>query len=217
MTAGEVMNRAAALLNDPGKSLYTFAVQIPHLNVAIDELQEEMELAGLPATRKSSAVYVVGAGAIALPTALPTDLVELQELFERPQGGISSDWFPMDKTFTLPDIPPTASLIYWTLDNNTVKFIGASGARDVRVNYIAKIQATIVVDTDLITILNSMSYLAYRTAGLIARFVGENPSRADALDTMAIPARDKIIGIGVKANQGMPVRRAPFMANYKAR
>lgn len=217
MTAGEVMDRAAALLNDPAKTQFTYAVMIPYLNVAIDELQEEMELAGLSTTRGYATGYAINAGAVAITTPLPTNMVEFQNLYEKPSGAPSSDYSEIMKVEWLPDVPVGNALNYWTYQEGQVRFTPANSNRDVKIEYIGAIQALIAAAGDLITILNSRSFLAYRTAALIARFVGENPSRADQLDAMAIPARDKVIGVGVKANQGMPVRRAPFMAAYKNR
>ena len=217
MTAGEVMNRAASLLNDTPKTQFTYAAQIPYLNTAIDELQEEMELMGLSTTRGYSTGYAIGAGAGAIVAPLPTNLVEFQNLYEKSSGAPSTDYLEMTKVEFLPDLTATNSLRYWTYQEGQIRFVPANSARDVKIEYIGAIQALVVANTDLITILNSRSYLAFRTAGLVARFVGENPTRADQLDSMALQARDKLLGIGVKANQSMPVRRAPFMASYKLR
>jgi hypothetical protein len=50
LTSGTVMNQAAALLNDPSRTVYTYPVQIPYLNQALQELQELFELNNIPVT-----------------------------------------------------------------------------------------------------------------------------------------------------------------------
>jgi hypothetical protein len=103
VTAGQVMDRVANLLNDPNKTDYTYAVQIPYLNMAIEEFSDLMAEANAPLTNLSSfhmavAPIVVPAGLnyIVYPEyeqpGVPSshwpryhpDMIEIQEVLERP-------------------------------------------------------------------------------------------------------------------------------------
>ena len=220
MLAGEPMDRSAILLNDKNKTKYTYAVQVPYLNQALDELMESMEENNISVTNERSAIFVISAGVLTIPEApavLPTDLIEIQEIKERESGGLDTDWIPVTKVDYLPILTQATALRYWSWLKGGIKTIGATGIRDVRIDYIAKLQVDVVDENSSITILNSKSFLTYRTAGLCARFIGENPTRADSLDTFAGAAIERILGIDVKANQGMPAKRKPFMFAYKRR
>lgn len=221
MTAAEPMDRAASLLNDTAKSIYTYVVQIPYLNAAIDELQEMFQLNNIPMTNEVSAVLPIVAGVKTITSLtvppLPTDLIEIQHLYER-LTGTTNDFKEMTKVGYLPPYTQLMdSLIYWTWQDQEIRFIGANSNRDVRINYIAAAIAAVTASTDAIKPFNSKSFLAYRTASLCARFIGENPTRADELDAFAQLAIDRLIGISVKGGQNIATRRRPFMSGFKVR
>ena len=44
LTAAQVMDASASMLNDTAKTSYTYVAQIPYLNMALRELQEFFEL-----------------------------------------------------------------------------------------------------------------------------------------------------------------------------
>src|SRR6267142_2682535 len=99
-TAGSVMDRSASLLNDTAKSSYTYVAQLPYLGVAYDELREILQENNVPITFKLSANYTIttaitdigGAGGL----LLPTDLVELEGVFERTSGS-TEDFIEMNR------------------------------------------------------------------------------------------------------------------------
>src|SRR6187402_3646916 len=103
VSAGQIMDRVANLLNDPSKTDYTYAVQIPYLNMAIEQFSDLMAEANTPLTNMTSYHYsftpiVVKAGdnfivfpeyeQPGVPTTrwarLPPELIEVQEVEERP-------------------------------------------------------------------------------------------------------------------------------------
>jgi hypothetical protein len=94
LTAGEVMDRSAALMNDPAKTDYTYAAQLAYLNMAIDELVENLEESNSSPTNATSAVITIGIGKNMIvsvddgdtPT-YPINLVEIQGVGERAAGG----------------------------------------------------------------------------------------------------------------------------------
>ena len=221
MTAADPMDLAASLLNDTAKSIYTYAVQIPYLNMALNELQEMLELNNVPMTNEVSTAIPITTvmtdiGGSTGP-ALPTDLIEIQQLEERLTGTLDP-FIPMTRFEFLPMITVlTSSLMYWTWQKQIIQFIGANTNRDVKINYIGAVLPPVTVSTTPIALFNSKSFLAYRTAALCAEFIGENKTRADSLNADAGLAMDRLIGISTKGRQAIPIRHRPFMAAYKQR
>jgi hypothetical protein len=216
MTAAEVMDLvASACLNDSAKSQFTYAVQIPFLNTAINELQEVFEQHNIPATNKTSAPVTVPAGATTILT--PPDLIEIQGLWER-LSGTTNDYTEMTRKEYLPKSQvQTTALVYYSWNGQVFEFIGATTIRQVRIDYIKTLFTPVLAATDSIDLINCKTFLQYRTAGLCARFIGENPERAESLDAFAVLAIDRALGIGVKGTQQIATRRRPFRSGYKRR
>lgn len=220
-TAGEIMNRSAVLLNDKAKTIYTYVDQLPHLNTAIDDLSEELELNNVAITNVSSAIIPITTlqtdiGGTTGPV-LPADLIEIQRLWER-QTGTTNSFLPMDKYEFLPNIgTKTSSLVFWSWQKQIINFVGANLPRDVKIDYIAAVLPLAVDENSIITKFNSRGYLSYRTAALCARFIGENPTRADELDREAQRSLDRVLGIDTKGRQSFSARRRPFRAGAKVR
>jgi hypothetical protein len=221
LTAATVMDTAAALMNDVAKSLYTYVKQIPYLNIALQELQEIYQLNDIPVTQTRSAVLNVTAGVSAIgfataPTALPTDLIEPIELWERAEG--VDPYTPMSKLNVLPlflagnAIP---QFIYYVWQDNEIRVLPASQDNDIKMDYTKRLFTAITTSTDNIAVINAQTFLEYRTGGLLAEFVGENPTRAQALNNDAGLAIDRALGIGNKGKQNIMTRRLPFRAGYK--
>lgn len=217
-TAAEVMDRAAALLNDTNKTLYTYAAMLPYLNMAIDELLETMQQHNINTTNEVSAVIELDTGSVSLTLAqLPPDLIEIRNLYERDRDGLDTDWVLLEKRSFLRTNPVGNQLREWVFQDNEIRFIGALGNKDIKLEYIAKIQAPALNEDARINLLNSLTYLAAQTAGYCAEFIGENPTRASSLYGRASAALDRLLGINIKSNQGIVTRRRPFMAGYKMR
>src|SRR5262245_55591357 len=107
LIAGTVMNQSAVLMNDAAKSVYTFAVQLPFLKQALQELREWFELHSIAVTQATSAVVqmdagdteIIFSGGPGIPT-LPDDFVEPIRLWERPRN--TDPWIPMTRKDFLP-------------------------------------------------------------------------------------------------------------------
>lgn len=229
LTAGEVMDKSASLMNDTAKTVYTHTAQLPYLQMALDELQETMELNNIPITDQVSAAVTVSIGTTSINPVdgigngaapnYPTDLVEIQQLWERLSGS-TDPYLPMTKVEYIPhdvDTLPLESLNIWAFNNQRIVFPAASTARQVRIDYIKKVFPDLINTATTIGMINSRSFLQYRTAALCSQFIGENPTRAEELNNFAQMALDRVIGIGVKGRQSISVRRRPFMASYKNR
>ena len=230
LTAAQVMDKVASLMNDTAKTTYTYQAQLPYLNMAFDELQESFELNNIPVTNQTtSPPILVPAGTITIGPVdgqgmtpapnYPIDLIEIQGLYER-LAGSSEPYVPMAQREFLPhsiDGLPTSALQYWIFQDQQIKMIGALTPREVKIDYIKAIFQDDLVSCSIIGIINARSFLYYRTASLCSQFIGENESRASDLNSYAELALDRTTGISVKGKQAITTRRRPFMSSYKRR
>lgn len=223
MTSADVMDRAAALMNDTNKNTYSYIAQLPYLNIAIDELSELMELNNVPTTNAVSASLHIAAGVVTITSAttpaLPTDLIEIQQLWEKTYN-VTEDWQGMSRVEFLPKYSVLLqNLIYWTWQQQAINFLGATTDRDVKIDYIARAISNVSSTTgaDTITTFNAKSFLAYRTASLCAEYIDADEARASALAKDAVAALDRTLNISIKGRQAIATRRRPFMAAYKLR
>lgn len=222
-TPAQVMLRAAALMNDSVRSVYTDDVVLPYLNMALDELQEYYELNNVPITNNTSAVLTIpqGISVIGFNTtpALPVDLVEIQSLYESEVG--QSAWAQMTpKNFVHPTKDQISAFIVYSWGKNQLNLIPANKDIDLKIDYVASVFPTDLaigsINTDY-PIKNIKSYLAYKTAGLCAFYIGENKTRSDELNGLAQLALDRSLGISTKSRQSILTRRRPFRAGFKSR
>ena len=230
LTAQQVMDKSASLMNDTALTVYTYVAQLPYLQMALDELQEYFQLNNIPITNQTTSPGITvnigikainptdGPGVITAPN-YPVDLVEIQGLWER-LAGSTDPYVPMTQrefiSHSLDDIL-VDSLIYWIFEDQRIKFIGATTAREVKIDYIKSIFPDNIMTNTVIGIINARSFLYYRTAALCSQFIGENESRATQLNTFAQMALDRVTGIGIKGKQAIVTRRQPFMSSYKRR
>ena len=225
LTAGEVMDRAAALMNDPARTDYTYDAQLPYLNMAIDELVESLEESNSSPTNQTSATIVVPVGTSKItPTEsvdtphYPSDLVEIQEVGERASG--STDSFVMlGRVEFIQIFPANNSLLFWCWEDQEIKFNpnGALSEREVQLKYVRQAISQAEDENTVIGTINARSYLAYKTAALCSQFIGENEGRAALLDGKAEQALERLTGINNKGRQQIMTRHRPFRATYKAR
>jgi len=221
-TVADILDTSAVLLNDAAKSQYTYAVQLPYYNMAQRDLEKKMELNNVPITNEvapTTLIVAVGVTALDFTTtpALPSDLIEIQQINERLNGS-SEDYLPMTRREFLPPlVEQIESLLWWTWQNQQVRFLGATTARQLQLQYIANRLPKVTSTATSIALINAQSFLEYRTAALCAEFVGENPTRATSLNGNAAIAMDDFLGISIKGRQAIATRRRPFMAAYKNR
>lgn len=224
-TVADILDLVASLMNDTAKTKFTYTATLPYFNIALAEMQEHLELSEIPVMEKTAAAVTVTAGQTVVASGTtaanyPSDLVSIQQLWER-LAGSSDPYTPMFKRDYLPhylDGIETSDLVYWTWLDQEIQFIGATTDRDVKLDYIRQRFVNIITDTTTaIDVMNSRTFLEFKTASLCSRFIGENPTRADALLAEAQLAKERLIGINVKDKQDIQVRRKPFMGGYKMR
>ncbi len=230
VTAGTIMNQAAALMNDAARSIYTYPFQIPYLNQALQELQELFELNNIPVTDTvtSDAITVpADVDHIAFPPDpvvpntpyLPEDLIE-PKVFWVSSFGQENEFVRIGRLDFLPrnqqgiEINQITSYVW---QSQELRFLPSNAINYVKLDYIRSLFTTFTDEEDEVAVINCISFLEYRLAGLLARFMAENPTRADSLDNDASIALDRAIGIGSKGRQAINTRHRPFRAAYKRR
>jgi len=225
LTAAQVMDRSAALLNDPAKTDYTYAAQLPYLNMAIDELVESLEESNSSPTNMTSAIISVPVGVNKITPIehvdtphYPIDLVEIQSVGER-LAGINDVFVPLGRRDFLQSFPPSNTLLYWTWEDQIIKFNpnGAVTSREIQLNYVRQAIAQAISETSIIGTINARSYLSYKTAALCAMFIGENETRAGILEGQAEKALERVTSISNKGRQQIVTRHRPFRSTYKMR
>ena len=224
LTAGEVMDRSAALMNDPDKTDYTFLKQLPYLNMAIDELVEVLEESNSSPTNSTSAIIPMPVGKTMItPTEhaelphYPINLVEVQEVLERSHPNES--FIPLVRREFPATFVASKSLMFWCWEDQIIKFNpnGSTEPHDIQLRYVAQAIAQAASETSIIGTINSRSYLSFKTAALCAQFIGENEARAAILQGQAKESLERMIGISNKGRQQIMTRHRPFRAAWKRR
>lgn len=226
LTAGEVMDRSAALMNDPAKTDYTYIAQLPYLNMAIDELVENLMESNSSPTNQTSSIISVPVGSTKLVSVdtpgvdpkYPVDLVEIQSISERNAG--SQDVFvALTRGEFVQGFPAAHSLLFWVWQDQQIKFNpnGALSTREILINYVRYAINSAINETSVIGAINARSYLTFKTAAFCSQFIGEDTTRAGILNEQADLALERIIGINNKGKQQIMTRHRPFRASYKTR
>ncbi len=220
-TAGDVMDTAAALLNDVSKQTFSYTVQLPYVKLAFREMRELLELENVPVTSRVGTILTIPASTTEISyvtsPALPEDLVEIRMMYERIAG--VDPWTPMQRMEALPyqlDGQEALNFLIWAWIDNKIKLLPCSQDNDLKLDYIAQL-TDIVDENSTIGVINGRSFLEYRTGALLAQFVNENKERADDLNEDAVNAFDRTAGIEAKSKQAIFTRRRPFRAAWKNR
>lgn len=224
LTAAQVMDKSAVLMNDSAKTTYTYAAQLPYLQIALQELREHFELNKIPVTQLTSAVIPVDAGDIAVGyngaglKTLPNDMVEPIKLWERNRN--INPFIPMTKLSYLPHSQEgvlTNQLSYYVWESQSIKFLPSLQNNDIKIDYVRELFQAIVDENSFINVVNAQTFLEYRTAALLAEFIERNKTSADGFNGYAVLGIDRTTGISVKGKQNIMTRRRPFRASYKRR
>jgi hypothetical protein len=213
LLASTVMLEAGAMLNDPALITYSYAVQLPYLRLAMQELQSKLLENGVSvldtktATLALTAVTSVSITSATDP-ALPADLL-LPICLEERQTGTSNLFSPMFEREAVPERPQGLCLTDWCWEEDGIKLVGALVDTDVRVTYQKSLTA-ITASGDPITVLGAQLFLSTRTAAWIARIIGRNDERAAVLESAAERELQSLLRSRIKEAQDVPVRRLPY-------
>lgn len=199
-----VNTEARALLNDVSAGLYTDERLLTFINKAYREMQDNLNLNGLQHLDEIAAYITVLAGATTIGTP-PADMIRPTEVAERPSG-TADQFVALDNRTWLPDEPANQSLRYWVWREEAIELLAATSSRQVRVRYLKSLPA-LTGSASTILVTNAVSFLAARSAALAARYIGENETRANSLDSEAVYALGNLVRLNVRMNQGRPTRR----------
>lgn len=216
LTAGQVMDRSAALLSDPSKITFNYTLQIPFLGMAWDELQEELVANSIMDVEEvNSSPLLIAAGTLDMTSGQPSDLLFPLQLWERAPGGAASDWEPMEEQTSDPADPQVSELEVWYWEDSKIHFRGATADREILIRY-QKDLITLSSDASVIPVKNAKSFLAHRTAALIAGSRG-NKLRSAELNAFADKFLGKAIATKVKDMQDAPARPRRYGASRRQR
>lgn len=199
--ASEVMDLAAALLNDAAKTKFTYAVMLPYTQSAWNKFQMHLQENGIPVMREISAVIDVAINATTIN--LPSGLIQPISLGER-KDGTTDLFYPVDEK-DIPEMDPIAEIRFWEWREENININPPTSAREVKLRYWKSLNPCSSQSSNL-NALNSTEYLANKTASLTARYVGEDSVRADYLDAEAERYKDIALNLEVRAKQSQPVR-----------
>lgn len=222
----DVISIVSGLMNDSIQSVYSNTVCLPFFNLSLDELQELYELNGIPTTNETSAAITLRAGICRLGQdtipALPSDFIELQQLWESPTG--LNKWTEVVKREFIPhyleDGTAISQFLIYAWEHGRLLFVPSNSDNDLKIDYIGSIFNTPILIKDInvnLPFTNVKTYLEYKTAALCALFIAENESRAMALDSLAGTALSRALGIPIKGMQSVVTRRRPFRSSFKRR
>ncbi len=207
LLANTVMDREAALVNDPNKSLYTYTKQLPFLQQASDDLSDELAAHSIPTLREVSAAKTITALATDMISTLPADVLTPTKLFEREPGQDESDWIEMVKVSILPQRDMGVALVHWVWREDMINFVGATTAVEVKLYY-TRIFTTISGENSIIDMDRALSFLAARSAEHMSYLSGADKDRARVLGGMAARALHAIVAREIRGM--LPVRRKRF-------
>jgi len=208
--ASDVITAASTLLNDPNKVIFTDTVLLAHVKKAVRDLSNALALNEINTVQEITAAITVPAGTVSLVAAAlqPADLLEVTEIEERAVGGTL--YTSMIKAVVqLPERDKVDTLIDWIWEEEEVKFVGANTDRQIRMHYVKSL-AAVTSTSSVIGVAGSLPYLESRVAALAALINGGNATLAQALQEDADLALAVLLGIGVKDNQAVSVRRKMY-------
>jgi hypothetical protein len=226
LLASTVMDGAAALMNDPSRTVYTYTAQLPYLRLALQGVQQYYELHSIPVTEDVSAVIEVDAGqteivydGVGVPT-LPSDMVEPLQLWERSRG--IDPFIPMTRKQFLPHYlegTETNQFIIWVWQDQAIKLLAANADNDIKIDYNRELfpDVNAVDQNTQLNIINAGLALSFKTAALCAKFIERNAESAIALASEGELALQTATGIDIKGKQNIMTRRRPFRQSYKRR
>lgn len=222
----EILATSAAFLNDPSQGMFTNVKMLPYFNQALRDLQEKYELYDIPITHETTDVISVPAGSVGITSIgfigpgpkLPRNLIELKQVWESPSG--QETWTRMSPRDFLSQQQLNSQIpqfLVYTWEDDELKVFTATQDNDIKLDYVKSLFSSVVdVSMELgVKFDKCYSYLAYRTASLSAFYIGENPTRALALNSDAEKAMDSALGVAIKGQQKIPTRRLPFRFGFK--
>lgn len=216
-TAAFITALTQSLLNDKVGDYWTFDLLLPFLQLAFDDLSQELELNEIPITKEITAVLnlapltqVIGFGTM---PALPENFIAPISIDERLAGQPNSEWSPMDEVQMPPADIPSTYLNCWWWDGIQINFLGSTSTEDIRLRFTGGLYKPQSQES-VVGIRGVENYLAEQTAYYAADSIG-NQYTADRSKLKAGIFLEKFIRFQVKNKQGLPVRKLGYRRRAK--
>ena len=208
MLASDVMADAAVLLNDREQVTWTNVDLLPFLQKAHRELSLRSKELGIQSIEKISTKVEIPTTKFSITATDITDLSYPIKLEERLDG--SSDLYsPMTEVVWSPQALPTTSLNIWSWQDNEIKLIGATTAREVIVYYKKNITEISTAATPILD-LDTRLFLGSKTAAFASALAGGNFERANVLAIDAEAQLQAYFNTQVKSKQIQAIRHKGY-------
>jgi hypothetical protein len=214
VTAGQIMDAAAALVNDVNKVTYTYVKQLPYLRLAYQEIQDRMVLVASPNINTVSAPISVVAGTASIDTIGATSsrdlLLEPVTVLQRAVGANNDAWEPVERMEWIGDLEePGATIGGWSWREGLIKLIPATANREIKILYRQRL-AVIANETTEVLFPAFNTFLSQKTAHYLADFVMKDKSRAATLYALSEKAFETALMTSTKALQHFAVKRRSY-------
>lgn len=216
-TVAQICAKARYLLNDTAATRYTNQVLIGFVQQAVDELESDLRLNGIPSNDTLSSTLSVPANTLAIKYTgttplLPNNMLEPIKLEEKSPSESSFQFRPMVKTMFEPRMKQDNILRYWWWQEQAIKLVGATVTREIQITYQwgFPLLSDPVNAADVVPHNACLLFVGTKTAALAAELIAQNHARAAVLQDEAAVHLKKLVRTAVKTEQFNAVRRRPF-------
>lgn len=176
-TFGTVTAKVRAHLNDMDAQLYADSFLLTYVGMAQSQLDAWLRSKGVEYYRLRTTLTVPAGTTVLSATsvpALPSDFGQPVALHERTSGStVASEWQAMTQVRErLPDVEQSDRLQLWCWQAGQIQFVGATTAREVRIEYLSMPEEA-DVPADALPVRDSAEAVAYLTASLVTHAAGE--------------------------------------------
>lgn len=214
-TLQDICTTVPALLDDANQTVFTPSFILPYVNVAQRTVLTKLRSAGVSEVRVRSSVITVPIGTTMLSytstPALPSDLMWPDELWEAKQGGNQEDFYRIVGPITLPNQAQSTTLGFWDWFDRELRFIGATVARDIKIDYWST-QSDFAVPanaTDALLLQDAVNVISLLCCKAISVARGAYQA-AQLFEAQALEELDQVINTQLKMQQQQPDRRQPY-------
>jgi hypothetical protein len=223
-TTEDIWKRCRGHLNDRTGQKYTNDALLTYTQDAQDELEDALQEIGSELFGETSAVLAVPALTTEIRytvtnPVLPADLVEVRDLYEKASGADISTFVPMGLVKVLVPRAQGVTLDEYVWEEQALKFIGATGARDIRILYKKGFPAIIdpADQAQIIPFNRAAPFMSYKISALAAELIAQNHTRALVLHQSAEVALDRILNNRTRQLQSAPRRRRAWTRDSRRR
>ena len=173
MLASDALKSARIYLSDVNGITWSDSLLMPFLQEAFNEYLMESNNNRLPTLRLQTGVMSIPPMATSLVGQQPTNLLNPISMLEGDPGTDPDMFVDMIRTRFLPYTDPQNWLIYWSFNNETINFVGATQQRSVILRYEGTPAIPQLV-TDALNIIFVERYLGPRIASMAYATIGRD-------------------------------------------